>query len=181
MQTHLAWGKKVSGAFRTQAFSIAAYLGVEADDLMSCMAFESGETFSPSIKNAAGSGAVGLIQFMPQTLAAMGRTTDEVAAMSAESQINVVEDYFSPRRGKLRNLGDLYSAIIWPAAIGRPDDWVMFDQADPAHPKLYLQNRGLDFNKDGKITRGEACAAVLAKRQKGMLDAYRWDAIGVTP
>lgn len=39
---------------------------------MAAMAFESGETFSPSIKNAAGSGAVGLIQFMPSTAKALG-------------------------------------------------------------------------------------------------------------
>lgn len=33
---------------------------------MACMAFETGETFSPNEPNKADSGAVGLIQFMPK-------------------------------------------------------------------------------------------------------------------
>lgn len=63
----LCWGKKVSAPFRVRIVEIGHNLGVDPDFLMACMAFESGGTFSPSIKNAAGSGAIGLIQFMPST------------------------------------------------------------------------------------------------------------------
>ena len=44
----LAWGSKVSQAFRDRLFEICQILGVEPDYLMACMAFESAETFSPS-------------------------------------------------------------------------------------------------------------------------------------
>src|SRR3546814_174031 len=63
----IAWGAKVSQEFRDRIWWIAEELGLNPDDLMACIAWESGETFSPSIKNMAGSGATGLIQFMPTT------------------------------------------------------------------------------------------------------------------
>lgn len=172
--TILAWGRKVSDAFRARVQAIAAEFGVPADDLMACMAWESGRTFSPRVRNAAGSGAVGLIQFMPQTAAALGTSPEALAAMTAEDQLEFVRAYFRPNRGRLKNLGDLYMAILWPAAIGQPDDSVLFDKADPAHPARYLQNRGLDWNRDGKITRGEAYARVAAMRDEGLKPENAW-------
>ena len=38
---------------------------------MAVMSFETGGTFDPGIRNAAGSGATGLIQFMPSTAAGL--------------------------------------------------------------------------------------------------------------
>ena len=132
------------------------------------MAFESGGSFQADARNAAGSGAVGLIQFMPQTAAALGTTTEALAVMTAEDQLDYVQRYFRPSAGRLRTLGDLYMAILWPAAIERPDDWVLFDRTDPAHPARYVQNAGLDLDRDGRITRGEACARVRARLDEGL-------------
>lgn len=164
----LAWGARVSAAFRARVLRLAEQHGADPSDFMACMAFESGETFSADIRNAAGSGAVGLIQFMPQTAASLGTSTGALANMTPEAQLDYVARYFKPWIGRLKNLGDIYGAILWPAMIGRSDAYVLFDQADEKRPKLYIQNRGLDFNKDGKITRAEACAAVVAKRVKGL-------------
>jgi hypothetical protein len=69
----LAWGARVSPTFRSKVRLVAADLGVRPDDLMACMAWESGRSFRPDVANMAGSGAVGLIQFMPSTAAAAGR------------------------------------------------------------------------------------------------------------
>src|SRR4051812_6246216 len=44
----LAWGAKVSPEFRAKVREISARLGCAPDDLMSCMAWESGRSFSPS-------------------------------------------------------------------------------------------------------------------------------------
>jgi hypothetical protein len=63
----IAWGAKVSPVFKARVLWIADSLGCSPNDLMACMAWESGESFSPSKKNMAGSGATGLIQFMPST------------------------------------------------------------------------------------------------------------------
>lgn len=161
----VAWGQKVSATFRDRVLWLANDLGLPADDLMCCIAWESGQTFSASVKNGAGSGAVGLIQFMPQTAAALGTSTSALATMSAEDQLNYVWKYFSPYKGRLHNLGDIYMAILWPAAIGKADSYVLFDKA--TGPTAYAQNKGLDFNGDGRITRLEAYSRVAALRSKG--------------
>ena len=165
----IAWGNKVTPAFRRKAVDICLKLGADPDHLMACMAFESGETFSPSIRNAAGSGAVGLIQFMPATAQALRTTTDKLAAMSAVKQLDYVELYFKPKAGKLKTLEDLYMAILWPAAVGKRLDYVLFAKSDPKYPKRYIQNAGLDFNKDGVITKAEAADKVRKKLSKGLL------------
>ena len=168
----LAFGKRVSKPFRERVLAMAHALAVNPDFLMACMAFESGGTFSPAIRNAAGSGAVGLIQFMPATAQALGTTTAQLAAMSAVKQLDYVERYFQPRAGKLKTLEDVYMAILWPAAIGKPDGFVLFDRADPVYPKRYVQNAGLDFNKDGQITKAEAAARVRRMLEEGLRPAH---------
>ncbi len=168
----LAWGKKVSDDFCQRVTKIAESLGTDPNYLMACMAFESGETFSPSIKNAAGSGAVGLIQFMPSTAQALGTTTEELASMTPEEQLDYVEEYFEPSSGKLSSLDDVYMAILWPAAVGKPTDYVLFREDDPEHPKRYLQNAGLDFNEDGMVTKAEAADRVRKKLEKGLLPEF---------
>lgn len=168
----LAWGAKVSPGFRNLVAGICRRVVIEDPSwLMACMAFETGETFSPSIRNAAGSGAVGLIQFMPGTAAALGVTIEQLAVMSAEGQLLSVEAYFRPWAGRMDSLSDVYGAILWPAMIGKPEDAVIFRQ-EGLHPKQYLQNRGFDFNKDGLITKAEIVAKVKAKLDKGLLAPF---------
>lgn len=171
----LAWGQKVSAAFRGRLFEICQILGVEPDYLMACMAFESAETFRPDIRNAAGSGATGLIQFMPATARGLGTTTDALAAMTAEQQLEWVLAYFLPYKGRLKTLADVYMAILWPAGIGKPDDWVLWDKA--SRPTTYRQNAGLDANKDGRITKAEAAAKVLAKLERGRRSEFMWEGV----
>lgn len=167
----LAWGARVSSAFRDAVIGLARNLGVEDPSWpMACMAMETGETFRADIRNAAGSGATGLIQFMPQTAALLGTTVDELAKMSPELQLTVyVAAYFRPWSGKLHSLGDFYGAILWPGMIGKADETVIFDQADEHHPKLYLQNKGLDLNHNGQITRSEIISRVQRELDRGLL------------
>lgn len=167
-QTHrsLAWGQKVSETFRERVLWIADDLGCNPDHLMACMAWESGETFRPDIKNMAGSGATGLIQFMPRTARGLGTSVQALAAMSAEDQLRFVYKYFEPLRGKLLSLGDVYMAILWPAAVGKPDHFVLFDRKKA--PTAFRQNAGLDVNHDGLVTRAECLVKVNQKLAKGL-------------
>ncbi|WP_051284548.1 transglycosylase SLT domain-containing protein [Desulforegula conservatrix] len=151
---------------------ITERLETDPNWLMAAMAFETGETFSPSVKNAAGSGAVGLIQFMPATARTLGTTTDFLGRMKPEEQLYYVESYLKPYKGKLKTLEDVYMAILWPAAIGKPLDYVLFKKDDPKAPKRYLQNKGLDFNGDGLITKAEAAEKVRKKQEKGLMIEY---------
>ena len=137
----IAWGKKVSPEFAARVVMIAGELGIHPNHLMACMAFETGRSFSPSIRNAAGSGAVGLIQFMPSTARRLGTTTEALARMSAVEQLEYVRRYFLPYKGKLSTVHDVYMAILWPAGIGKPlDAGVSREQC----PRAYELNKGLD-------------------------------------
>jgi hypothetical protein len=153
----IAWGAKVSHAFKAKVVSICKRLSIEPDYLMSCMAFETGKTFSPSIQNAAGSGAVGLIQFMPDTAAALH--AHHIGAMTALQQLDVVDHYMADRirvYGQLRSLEDVYMSILFPAAIGQPDSFVLFTRGTTA----YRQNAGLDADHDGTISKFEGAQGV---------------------
>ena len=161
----LAWGARVSSSFRDKVRAIASRLGCEASDLMACMAWESGRSFSPSKMNMAGSGAVGLIQFMPSTAASLGTSTASLAAMTAEQQLDFVEKYFQPWKGKLHNLADLYMAILWPKGVGQPLEYVLWDKQ--SRPTTYRQNAGLDANYDGAITKAECSAKLYAIKAEG--------------
>ena len=162
-EMQLAWGKKVSLPFKRKVIAISARLGIDPNNLMAAMAFESARTFSADIVNKA-SGATGLIQFMPKTAESLGTTTAKLAAMTAVEQLDFVETYFLPHAGKLGDLNDLYMAILWPKAIGKPASFVLF----AAPEKAYQLNRGLDANDDGAVTKAEAANRVQQHLIEGM-------------
>jgi peptidoglycan hydrolase-like protein with peptidoglycan-binding domain len=151
--------QKVSETFKEKVVQIANDLSTNPNFLMAVMSFESGETFSPSIKSAAGSGAVGLIQFMPSTAKQLGTTTQSLASMTAEEQLEFVAKYFRQFKKPLQTIEDVYMSVLMPSAIGKGADFVLFRKPS----KAYDQNRGLDINKDGQITVGEAADKVRKK------------------
>jgi len=165
--TSIAWGKSVSTDFKARVIQVATNLGVDVNNLMAVMAFESAETFSPSIQNPV-SGAVGLIQFTAQTAQNLGTTLAALKNMTSVQQLDYVERYLSPWRGRLGTLADLYMAVLWPSAIGQPDDTTLFSRGSTA----YSQNSGLDLNGDGRITKNEATSPVSAKLTKGFGSQY---------
>ena len=62
----------------------------------------------------------------------------------------------------------MYMAILMPKYIGKPEDTPIFSILDT--PTQYRQNRGLDLNKNGVITKKEASSMVYSRYQKGLLD-----------
>lgn len=158
----IAWGARVSKTFVARAWWIAVTLGFDPDWLMSDIAWESGRTFRADVRNMAGSGATGLIQFMPRVAVALGSSVDALARMSAEDQLNFVYKYFRPFAGKIHTFADGYMAILWPAAVGQSDDDKLFTGG-----VAYRQNSGLDADKDGVVTKLEAAARPLALLASG--------------
>ena len=152
--------------FQQEVSAVAGRLGVSEADLMAVMSFETGGTFDPGIRNAAGSGATGLIQFMPSTAAGLGTSTGALAGMSRVQQMQYVEKYLSNKGVKGGNLSDLYMAVLFPAAVGKPDDFVLFGRGAMSGytGRAYDQNRGLDKNGDGSVTKAEASAKVMQHR-----------------
>ena len=134
---------------------MAQRLGTQPEYLLAVMSFESG--FRPDVRNQAGSGATGLIQFMPGTAAELGTSTDALARMSAVDQLQYVERYFNNRSdpGDLNTLEGVYTTVLYGSP--RPDPGsTLFSQGTAA----YRMNAPLDLNGDGRITAGEATSFV---------------------
>lgn len=156
----LSWGAAVSPAFRARLFTLCDHLAwseAHASWLMACMAFETGRTFSPTIRNPRSS-AVGLIQFMAATAKGLGTSVAQLATLDAVGQLHYVERYLEPFAGRVHDLDDMYMAILWPAAVGRPGDTILWRSGVPA----FAANRGLDLDRNGRITKREAARQVRA-------------------
>lgn len=140
----------------------ANWIGINPDWLATVMTFETGGTFSPTIRNAAGSGAIGLIQFMPSTAQRLLKTAtkDEAVnrfkAMTFSQQLEMVKAYFAPYRGKLKSLEDTYLAVIYPAFIGKPLDTILGHAGSP----VYDQNAGFDKTGKGYITKSDITSTI---------------------
>jgi hypothetical protein len=115
--------------FAASIESLGNDLGVDPMYLANVMYSES--QLDPSKKNKAGSGATGLIQFMPQTAANLGTTTDELSRMTQVEQMEYVRRYFSADNlgaGRLRDLQNdpsqhnVNMAVFLPSMIGKPVD-----------------------------------------------------------
>lgn len=163
----LAWGRRVTPEFRTFVRQMAAdFPPAQADWFMACMAFETGRTFSPKVRNPS-STATGLIQFMAATAAELKTTTTALATMTAEDQLDYVWLYFRNRireHGPITRLTDCYMAILNPVAMGKPDSFPMWIDGS----RQYAVNAGLDANKDHQITKAEAGARVAAVLAEGL-------------
>ncbi|MEH3116548.1 MAG: lytic transglycosylase [Methylorubrum populi] len=160
--------KNIDQAFKAKVIGIASNLKCDPSHLMAAMAFETGERFKANTRNSV-SGATGLIQFMPSTAKALGTTTDKLAQMTELDQLDYVETYLKPYTGKMGTVSDVYMTILYPAAVGKDAAHVLFAEGS----KAYGQNRGLDVNRDGTVTKAEAAAKVYAKLIRGLRDDLR--------
>lgn len=164
---YIAWGLKftpeelqaLSDMMKKEGWSG----GVDESDIMSCIAFETGNSFSPSIRNKI-SNATGLIQFMPSIARAYGTSIEALAKMSVIEQIHYIGIHFKPYAKRLRDITDVYSSILLPRGVGKSDDYVYWKSPSVA----YTQNKGLDLNGDGTITKGEASFMIKHRYLMGM-------------
>ena len=149
--------ENVSDAFKEKVTKMAADLETDPNFLMAIMSFESGHSFSPKKKSPV-SGATGLIQFMPKTAVDLGTSIQKLEKMTAEEQLDVVAQYFKRFKGRMKTLEDAYMAVLFPKAVGKGSDFVLFKK-----PSIqFRQNKGLDIDGDGSITVREAAQRVRA-------------------
>jgi len=151
--------------FRRELVAVAQRLALNPSYLAAVISFETGGTFSPSIRNPA-SGAVGLIQFTKTTAIALGTTLDWLAGLSAIEQLAWVQSYYGKVLGprSIDSVADHYLAVFAPAGLGKGADFVLYASPSVA----YEQNKALDRNSDGTITAAEAAAPV-----QGIVNAAR--------
>ena len=165
------------GEFLKKVEKVAERLGTTPENLLSVMHLESAGTFDPCIKNFAGSGATGLIQFMPRTAEGLGTSTDDLCSMNRVQQMDYVEKYFQPYKNRgLDNINNLYMAVLCPAVIG--EEIFAYDKTRHAgginsrtcnranNNLVYTQNRGLDRDNNGIITVEEIVAKLGTHQRK---------------
>lgn len=141
-------GDKTS--FEKKERSVAYNAGVDPNELMFIMDFETAGTFSPTAKNP-GSSAIGLIGFLQSTAIDLGTTTEELSKMTATEQLTYVEKYLIKtkyQKGAMQDFVDVYLAVLYPAAIGK-DDTYRFPSS------MTFANPIFDLNKDKILTKEE--------------------------
>lgn len=164
--------KNVKPEFKNKVLAICSVLGLDPNYLMACMAFETGTTFSAKIQNFGQSQAYGLIQFTKAGAADLGKSLDELRAMTEVEQLDYVQLYMSrciKAYGPLRTLADVYMAILCPAGIGQPDTY----QCYKVGTRAYEKNKDLDKDprnpgkSKGYITKQDATTKVQEAYEKG--------------
>lgn len=145
--------KENKEAFLKKVSEIAGFLGVLPNWLMFLMWFETGRTLDHRVRNSIG--ATGLIQFMPSTAIGLGTTTDLLRNMTNVEQLEYVKMHLAPFQGKYQDWLDLYCAIFWPAALGKPDSYKITQAVVAKANPLF------DLNKDSVIEKAEIRTALL--------------------
>lgn len=145
-------------AFVSAIKGVAQNNSIQPDWLARVIAFETANTWSPSVRNP-GSTATGLIQFIESTAKSLGTSTEALSTMSRDEQMVYVDKYLQQYKGKIKNFGDLYMAIHYPKGIGQDDTYVMYSEGSAE----YAGNRNLDSNGDGTVTRAEAVQNVISR------------------
>lgn len=136
------------------------YLQVLEDHLMFLMWFETARTLDHRKVNFQKGDdpdpfvrceyrATGLIQFMPKTAIYLGTTNSALIRMSNVEQMAYVWKHLAPFRGKYSDYVDLYCAIFWPAAVGKPDSFLITSDI------VAKQNPIFDLNRDTDISKSE--------------------------
>ena len=161
----LIYQDKIPSSYRTAFINkvneVSNYLGINPNWLMAVINFESAGTFSPSIENHI-TGAVGLIQFMPNTARSLGTSVSQLANMSAEDQLDYVKAYYNQFKSKIKSYIDLYFATFFPAAIGKAGNYVLQTSSIPPGV-IAASNPIFDINQDGKITKQEVEHVMLSR------------------
>lgn len=131
------------GDFMTEVNRVAGRLGVNPTNLLAIMRSES--SLNPQAVNRS-TGASGLIQFMPRTAQSLGTSVEAIRQMTAAQQMPFVEKFFqSVRLPPGASAGKMYAYVFLP---GRANREVLTQSGE----NFYEMNKGLDVDKDGKIT-----------------------------
>ena len=145
-------------AFLAKVQKVAAFLGVKPEWLMFCVWFETAHSLNSHIQNSIK--ATGLIQFMPETARGLGTSVEALKKMTNVEQLDYVQKHLSKFKGQYKSFVDLYCAIFWPAAVGKPDSYRI------TNDKVAAQNPIFDLNKDSDIEKSEIRKALLKQIPK---------------
>lgn len=152
--------KSTEKEFLEEIINVSRRLQINPNWLMGVIELETGGSFDPSITNSLG--YTGLIQFGKAAAKGIGTTTSKLRAMTALEQLRYVELYLKPYKSKIKRYADVYLAVFFPAAIGRPDGWVLHTSRLSAE-RIAKWNPLFDINKDKAIQIWEIKHKLLAR------------------
>jgi len=137
--------------FNSVLESLSKKSGINKDWVNRLIHIESGG--DSSAHNPHGS-ASGIVQMIDSTAKAMGTSAEELRHMTASEQLPFAFKYWNQYKDKIKQPSDLYIANMYPAALGKSDDYAIgTDQQSRA--KLAKLNPAIDVDKDQQITVGE--------------------------
>lgn len=147
----LLFSNRVTKAVVNRVIYRSDKLGIEPDWFMFLGEFESGLDAWKSNPY----GCFSWIQFCPdipggdyKTIKGRRYYFSEMASMSEIELLDLSFDYLEEQQanvGRFASYHDLYLSILYPVAVGKPDDYVLNTQS----------NNIFDLNKNGQITVGE--------------------------
>lgn len=135
--------------FENKVCQVSRRLDVPPEWLMAVMHSES--RFDASVSNYKGSGATGLIQFMPGTVKDYDVTIKQLRNMNHVEQMDFVYEYLKDKQQRyhdFESLTDMYLAILYPQALAEDFCYTLYAAPNQA----YRQNSGLDQDRDGRVT-----------------------------
>lgn len=156
--------KHLTFEFKQKLIKICNDININPNYLMACIALETGFTFLPSIQNHIG--ATGLIQFVKSTdIKILNRTTDHLASLSVVEQLDYVKEYLLKNRVRYaKSVGDLYLCIFTPSDVGKPDEYILYEEGNSG----YDDNVGLDLNRDHNISKKEITTKINKILKEGL-------------
>lgn len=134
--------------FLKEINAIGKDLGVQPSLLLVKFYIES--RIDPTQRNE-DTNASGIFQLMPIGMPD-GMTPSQFRKLTATQQLKYYREYITPYKKHLKDaeIEDLYLLGLYPkAVVSNPKPEIIFQSPS----KFYTQNNGLDYNKDGKITR----------------------------
>ncbi|MDP3989598.1 MAG: hypothetical protein Q8Q01_00135 [archaeon] len=156
---------KVDQNFLSSLEGMCNRLNMNCMAVLSVMHYETGGSFSPSIKNP-GSSATGLIQFMGSTAKGLGTTTKKLSEMTQTEQLEYVEKYFNLIKDNFDEVNymdpkNVALAVFYPSAIGKGDNHIIAEEGrSKLDDRILKANK--DHNGDGKITAKEYTGKALS-------------------
>ena len=137
--------------FRDKLHSVAQNLDTHPQWLADVIAVESGDTFSPTAVNMSSS-ATGLIGFMEPTARELGTTQTALLRMTRVEQMDYVQKYLEPFKGKLDSVFDIAVAVYRPAYFDRwksgDTSWQGYDHLEQVYFPMLGRRVGRRYSND---------------------------------
>lgn len=128
-------------------------LSIDPDHISAVISHES--RWNPQARNPNAS-ASGLIQFLASTAKGLGTTIEAIRQMNAYQQLEYVERFYRPFKGRIKSPSDALMAAFWPAGVGKGDAYVIAREGS----SVYEVNKAFDRSKKGWIDASDVTASI---------------------